>query len=64
MNPNLLILGETEMKHFTRISKLSNPAEARSLLEWTQFGVIAGAFTTAYNTLTTALDRKGKYETE
>lgn len=50
------------MKHITLISKQSTPAMAYSLLEWAQWGTIAGAFTAAYNTLTTALDRKGKYE--
>lgn len=50
------------MKHITNLSKPTLPAEARSLLEWAQVGSIFGAFAAAYNTLNTALDRKGKYD--
>jgi len=57
------------MKHINTLSKTTVPARATSLLEWTQLGGIVGVFatafgalTTGFNTLTTALERKGAYD--
>jgi len=57
------------MKHINTLSKTTVPARATSLLEWTQLGGIFGVFATAigalatgFNTLTTALERKGAYD--
>lgn len=43
------------MKHFRTVTKTQTPAEATTLLEWNQIGVVITTFVTAFNTFVTAV---------